>query len=290
MNQEPRYRDEYGSRQTSAARRVLVDLGQVLADYQDCLVVIGGWVPDLLLPEAGEPHVGSIDVDLAIDAVRLADGRYAEMLQLLLNTRRYRMGAKPFQMVVKVDLGDGEAPVQVDVEFLASRQIKLKKNRPPLLAGFRVLQADACDTAFRDPVVVSVDGPMVTGALNQVSLRVTDLSDFVVMKAHALAKRDKPKDAYDLCYILEERRQEVADNWRTRTSEDDVVKAIEFLKEKFASTEAYGPQQVVNFHNASDPLERAITARRAYELVQSCLARIDDSEPEGPTHSTLPSA
>jgi hypothetical protein len=59
MNQEPRHQGEYDSRQTQAARRVLVDLGQVLAAFHDCLVVVGGWVPDLLLPGAEDPHVGA---------------------------------------------------------------------------------------------------------------------------------------------------------------------------------------------------------------------------------------
>ena len=60
MNPEPRQRDDYSDRQVEAARRVLVDLGQVLAAFMDCVVVVGGWTPDLLLPEADEPHVGSI--------------------------------------------------------------------------------------------------------------------------------------------------------------------------------------------------------------------------------------
>jgi tRNA nucleotidyltransferase/poly(A) polymerase len=80
MSQESRLQAEYDSRQTEAARRVLVDVGQVPAAFQDCLVLIGGWVPDLLLPEADEPHVGSIDVDWALDAERLRQGRYAELL------------------------------------------------------------------------------------------------------------------------------------------------------------------------------------------------------------------
>jgi len=42
MNPEPRHQAEYGTRQTEAARRVLVDIGQVLASFQDCLVLIGG--------------------------------------------------------------------------------------------------------------------------------------------------------------------------------------------------------------------------------------------------------
>ena len=119
MSPVPRQRDDYGDRQVEAARRVLVDLGHVLATFVDCLVVVGGWTPDLLLPDAGEPHIGSIDVDLALDATKLDKGRYAELLKLLLDTKRYRKGAKDFQLVVDVDLKDGEMPVQVDVEFLA---------------------------------------------------------------------------------------------------------------------------------------------------------------------------
>ena len=56
MNPEPRQRDDYTPRQIEAAHRVLVDLGQVLAGFTDCLVVVGGWVPDLLLEQADEPH------------------------------------------------------------------------------------------------------------------------------------------------------------------------------------------------------------------------------------------
>jgi hypothetical protein len=121
MNGAPRHQSEYDSRQTEAARRVLVDLGQVLAAFHDCFVVVGGWVPDLLISEVKETHVGSIDVDLALDAEKLNDGRYAELLKLLLDTRRYRLGVKPFQLLTDVDLQDGYKPIQVDVEFLASK-------------------------------------------------------------------------------------------------------------------------------------------------------------------------
>jgi hypothetical protein len=78
MNEEPRFAGDYSARQTEAARRALVDVGQVLASFRDSIVVVGGWVPDLLLPVSDEPHVKSIDVDLALDAAKLTDGRYAD--------------------------------------------------------------------------------------------------------------------------------------------------------------------------------------------------------------------
>jgi len=274
VNTEPRHREDYSPRQIEAAHRVLVDIGQVLASFADCVVVVGGWVPDLLLPDAGEPHIGSIDVDLALDAAKLNAGRYAELLKLLLNTKRYRKGAKDFQLVVTVDLKDGEKPVEVEVEFLAPKEVKLTRNKPKLLAGFRVLQADACATAFRAPVELSLIGKSVRGARNTVRLRVASLADFLVMKAHALTGRDKPKDAYDICYCLEEYpggTAKLATEWKPRRKEKDVAKAIEILTGKFADVDAFGPQQLVEFQGSPDPETQAMQARRAYELVQAFL-------------------
>jgi hypothetical protein len=275
VNPEPRQRDDYSPRQIEAARRVRVDLGQVLAAFEDCLVVVGGWVPDLLLEQADEPHVGSIDVDLALDANRLSGGRYADLLKLLLDTNRYEPGGKPFQLVVKVDLKDGEKPIEVEVEFLAPREVKLKKNRPKLLEGFRVLQADACGAAFHAPVEKEISGRTVRGASNTVRLRIASLPDFLVMKAHALAGRDKPKDAYDLCYCLEhypEGMRALAAQWTNRRKEKDVVRAIEILREKFAAVDAFGPGQVVEFHGSTDGETQAMQSRRAFELMQQFLS------------------
>lgn len=281
MNQEPRHQSEYDSRQTEAARRVLVDLGQVLAAFHDCLVVVGGWVPDLLLPEVEEAHVGSIDVDLALDTQKLSDGRYAELLTLLLNTRRYRPGAKSFQLLTDVDLGDGGGPVQVEVEFLAPKEVKLKKNRPKLLEGFRVLQADGCGTAFHAPVEIELAGQSILGAKNKVRLRVASLPDFLVMKAHALAGRDKPKDAYDLCYCLDNYPgglEKLAAAWKLRGEEKDVKQAIAILQAKFSSVEDFGPRQVVEFFDSPDPETQAMNARRAFELVQRFLSLIQENK------------
>lgn len=55
---EPRSEREYGKRQAEAARRVLIDVGQVLASFSDCIVVVGGWTPDLLFHDADGPISG----------------------------------------------------------------------------------------------------------------------------------------------------------------------------------------------------------------------------------------
>jgi hypothetical protein len=278
VNVEPRQKEDYTERQIEAARRVLIDVGQVLASFSDCLVVVGGWVPDLLLPEAEESHIGSIDVDVALDVAKLTEGRYAEMLKLLIDTKRYRQGEQEFQLVTDVDLKDGDKPVQVEVEFLAPKDVKLKKNRPQLLPGFRVLQTEACGVAFNSPIEQKLTGKNTWGARNTVRWRIASLPDFLVMKAHALAGRDKPKDSYDLCYCLENfpgGLEKLATEWRARREEKHVAKAIAILREKFESVGTFGPQQLVQFHNAVSREEQGMQARRAYELVQRFLEIID---------------
>jgi hypothetical protein len=94
------------------------------------------------------------------------------------------------------------------------------------------------------------------------------------MKVHALAGRDKPKDAYDVCYCLDRYPgglAALAAAWRKRAAEEDVKRAVKILREKFTSPESFGPAQVVEFFNSTDPDTRAMQARRAFELVQRLL-------------------
>ena len=122
MTSEPRTQHDYGQRDVEAARRVLVDLGQVLGTFfADSIVVVGGWVPDLLIPNTAEPHVGSIDVDLALDADKLREGRYADIIRSLLVTRRYEKTDQQYRLCAVVDLNDGGPLVVVEVDFLKAR-------------------------------------------------------------------------------------------------------------------------------------------------------------------------
>lgn len=277
MNPTPRHGSDYSERQIEAAHRVLVDLGQVLASFADYLVVIGGWVPDLLIPVAEESHIGSIDVDLALDAEKMEDENYADIHKLILDTNRYTVGEKAFQLLAHVDLADGQPPVQVEVEFLAPGKMKHHANR---FANFHVLRNDGCAAAFNAPVEREIVGTNVDGALNTVRLRIASMADFLVMKANAMKGRDKPKDAYDLCYCLEHYppgMQALAEAWKTRRSDRFVKHAISVLVETFSSMDAYGPRQIVAFHDSSESEVRTMQARRAYELVQKFLTLVGES-------------
>lgn len=61
--------DDHSSDAVAACKSVLIEALTVLGKHRKHLIVVGGWVPPLLLP--GAAHIGSIDVDLAIDSRRL---------------------------------------------------------------------------------------------------------------------------------------------------------------------------------------------------------------------------
>lgn len=274
MTSEPRFLTEYGDRQVEAARRVMIDIGQVLGSYVDDMVLIGGWVPDLIIPNPAEAHTGSIDVDLLLNADKLTDGGYAELLQQLLDTRRYQLGSKAFQLVTEVDLKDGGGPISVEVDFLAPRGSSLEKNPPKLIEGFRVLEVDVSSHVFDESAKVKLPGKNTLGTENVVQLRVLSGIDFLVMKAFALQNRDKPKDAYDICYVLDNTPgglEKVAEEWRARSAESETTRAEEIFREKFSTVGSFGPQQVVQFHDESGADAKDIRARRAYELMRSFL-------------------
>ena len=60
-------RRDYTAEGVEAARSVLVELVHLLGEYKDDIVLIGGWVPEVLLPHYTGPHVGSLDVDIALN-------------------------------------------------------------------------------------------------------------------------------------------------------------------------------------------------------------------------------
>ena len=117
---EPTVAIEYDDRGARATHSVLLELGQVLGAHRDALVVIGGSVPSLLMPNADPAHVGTLDIDLDLDPEKLADHGYADLVEKLdaAGYERNVEGLKPFQLHRTVDLRDGGAPVPVIVDLL----------------------------------------------------------------------------------------------------------------------------------------------------------------------------
>ena len=77
-------RDDYQDDSVRACLSVLLELFTYLKPYRDHIVLIGGWVPFFLTEGmSDEVHIGSLDVDLALDANKIPETEYETILERL---------------------------------------------------------------------------------------------------------------------------------------------------------------------------------------------------------------
>lgn len=108
---------DYGKSEVLACLSVLVELMTVLGEFRDHIVLTGGWIPYFLLEERGREHVGSLDIDIALDFQEISDDSYKTILQALKD-RGYKQGEQPFIFFRTITADDG-GDITVEVDFLA---------------------------------------------------------------------------------------------------------------------------------------------------------------------------
>jgi hypothetical protein len=248
---EPQTAAEYDDRTTQAVKSVLIEVGQILGSFQGKFTVIGGAVPWLLLDNQEMPHVGSMDVDLSLDATALGDGEYANLVEALLGQGyEQKKGLRRFQLVRQVNPNDGGPPIDVIVDFLMPRDAEIVKNSPPLIADFAVQKADGADLALRFYQLVAVDGPMPEGGRNRVEIAVCSIPALIAMKGHALHGRLKQKDAYDIYYSIRNYPGGIAalaEACLPILGHESGKQGYVYIAEKFDTPDAFGPTCVRRF-------------------------------------------
>jgi hypothetical protein len=248
---EPQSAADYDDRMTAAVKSVLIEIGQILGSFKGKFAVIGGTVPWLLLDNEDMPHVGSIDVDLSLNAEALADGEYATLVEALMgHGYKQRDLLRRFQLVRQVPAKDGGPPLDVIVDFLMPRDAEIVKNTPPIIADFAVQKADGADLALRFYQFVAVDGSMPDGGTNRVEIAVCSIPALLAMKGHALHGRLKQKDAYDIYYCIRNFPggiDALAEECRPVLDHESGAQGYQFIAEKFDTVDGYGPDRVRRF-------------------------------------------
>lgn len=257
---EPQSANDYSDRTTAAVKSVLIEIGQVLGSYKGKFAVVGGAVPWLLLNENDEmPHVGTLDVDLGLDAKALGDGEYASLVESLMgHGYAQRENLKRFQLVRTISPADGGPPIDVIVDFLMPRDAEIVKNKPPLLDNFAIQRANGTELALRFYELVAISGAMPDGGTNKVEIAVCSIPALLAMKGHAIDGRFKQKDAYDIYYCIRNYPDGIdalAEACRPLLDHKEGVAGYQFIANKFDSPEGFGPTCVRKFVEESKVLD-----------------------------------
>ena len=247
---EPQSASDYDDRTTAAVKAVLIEVGQILAAFKGKFAVVGGAVPWLLLSNEDMPHVGTLDVDLGLNAEALGDGEYATLVKALMSHGyEQRKELRRFQLVRQVP-SDGGGLIDVIVDFLMPRNAEIMRNVPPLLSEFAVQRADGAELALRFYQMVAISGNMPSGGVNRVESAVCSIPALLAMKGHAVNGRYKQKDSYDIYYCIRnypDGIERLAQVCRPLLEHASAARGFRFIAEKFDRANGYGPTCVRRF-------------------------------------------
>jgi hypothetical protein len=259
----------YGPGITAASKAVLLELVTTLGAYRDALVLVGGWVPYFLLAQhrrAGDPfvHVGSIDIDLVVDPVRVQEPQYASIVELL-RARGFRPATDrrgtliPTSLVRTVPSPITDKPYAIRVDFLLPLDGSATGARlAPLQDTLMARKVKGCEAALRYQTRIALSGTLPEGGTITVPLAMADLVASLTMKGIVLGERYREKDAYDLYALIGHcgpGPQDAASRVRPHLGDSLVAEGMQGIRAAFATRAAHGPSWVAAFCLQA-PLER----------------------------------
>jgi hypothetical protein len=257
-------------------------------------VLIGGLVPGLLVLDPGPgraAHVGTTDLDFCL-SLALVEGDTAEYERIETSLR-----AAGYQPTDATFCWQRETGLRLKAEFFcpatgtrpagtlfrpkAVGAPVVKHNMGPRLSAM-ALEAGAAISDDTQVVPREVDLPDGAGRISY-EFRVTGLAGFLVAKTGALTERDKPKDAYDIVWLLEawpggpQQAAEAAQN-SPAYQRSDTQRALARLAREFADPGRVGPRAYARFMATPEtsPDDIARMARQASGAVRTFVTALTD--------------
>ena len=257
-------------------RLCAIEVLTILAKDLDKLAIVGGWVPELAFPNEG--HIGSLDVDLVLDARKLEPKAYESIRKKLTDSgyhqsaemsNRFFRNIPDTSIQVKVDLITGEFP-EIAADGTHHR-----------IQELTVWKARGVDLAFTFQQDVAVEGTLPNGGHNKVTAKMPIIAAYLCIKAITLSERKKEKDAYDICFCIENYLggyKKLAEEFRGMTDHKLIAEGIAILRDKFGQLDSIGPvwaAQTAEGATVGTGFDLEMEQRRAYEIVNALLREID---------------
>ena len=269
------YDDPMSERLLAIAADVLRSFGSAFGGRH--LAIVGGAVPGLLVaapPRGMDPHVGTADLDLHL-SLHLLDGETADYYQAIIDGLR-SLGLHPAEehgRQVKWRWVGRHREVRLQVEFLCPVRSRAGRPEQPatdtpaeanigpsgeitaLAVGFGHLVPD-------DTITIPRRVETASGGLTY-EFPVAGLASWLCLKSDAIMRRDKPKDSYDIVWVLDALDPYTASEMVAASPllggpfADEVRTQLRLLiEDQFRDEASAGPTAYATFLEA-DPLEGA---------------------------------
>lgn len=264
------YRDPMSAAMLGMAADVLRSFGGAAGGRHVALV--GGVVPGVMVgevPPGMEPHVGTSDLDLSV-TLHLLDGETAEYYGAILDGLR--------SLGLSEDKADGRErrwrwvgthrQLQLQVELLCPSRTRPARPEPPTEGSpaeknigpkgeITALAMGYCHLVQEDTIFIERTVQTSEGRL-EYPFPVAGVASWLCLKADAITHRNKPKDAYDVVWLLaglgpKEAAERCAESPLLRGEHaDETIAQLTRLQTQFADEACVGPQSYAEFLGSDD--------------------------------------
>lgn len=261
----------YPAGQVELVRATCLTVATVLGDLMNDLVVIGGFVPSLLIDQATladgiEAHVGTLDLDIGMSLAVFDDGQYQAVAERLRSSK------------FEPDENESGNKVPQRWRIMGQGKVTIDFLIPPSLPGDRggklrhldsdlaAIIAPGLDLAFQDRQTIRIDGLTLSGEKAARDITVCGPGAYVVLKTLAFRNRGENKDAYDLYYVLRNFGTGLADvtkRFLAICPNESCDLALNILIEDFSDPSAVGPRRATAFLLGEDVLDETLQAEVA---------------------------
>ncbi len=268
-------KSDYNDKLVEAARSVLLEIMTVLGEYREGIAVIGGWVPELLF-HAKEKHIGSIDVDLALDHSILSEIGYETICRHLVKSGYRRDEEQPFIFYRTFSFQGEEVTIQVDL-LAGEYKGTGKGHRTQKIQDINARKARGCDLVFSIYDKLKISGIRPDGKKDSTEIKISGIVPFIVMKGMAIYDRNKEKDCYDVYFCVKNYPggiQALVEIFVPHMKNKLICEGLDKISEKFASVEHVGPASIADFLEITDSEERSTIIRDSYERINEFLREL----------------
>lgn len=255
MNAKPSTAAGYNPHQLDLVHSVCLYISTIIGDYLEDLVIVGGLVPSLIIPQEPPPegadrHVGTQDLDIGFSFGVLSSERYREIVARLRGAGFVPdVNENQNLTVQRWKLGDS---VNATVDFLIPQidQNGMGGTIKHIDDGFGAVITPGLHLAFQDRIRISIVGQTPFEEEVERDIWVCGPGAYMILKALAFDSRGENKDAYDLFYVLRNfgsGTEEVIQHLKPLIENEFGKKAIEILKRDFSDPRSVGPVRVGRF-------------------------------------------
>jgi len=271
-------KSQYTKDKANACFSIIVELMTYLRKYRENIVLVGGWAPYLLYGESESnerTHIGSLDVDLALNFRLIPDEDYQTISDILEErgyiNRKDRKGNIIHASYERtfIDKNNMEHTVQIDFlapEYGGSSKSKRHQRIQEILAR----KGRGIDLVFENCVERKIEARLPNGAMNKVKVKIANFCSIIATKGYAFYERAKEKDAYDIYWLFKNHPKGdkgITQELSKMKNNKLVSESLRFIKERFKNIDSLGPVAVANFFEPSEAEEREIIQRDSYETI-----------------------